>query len=82
MQGGRKLSSWNLFVKKVYREGKSSDSNYSFKQALTDASKRKGEMGKSSPNAMGTMSKKSSRKQKSKRNTSSKKGGTKRRRIR
>lgn len=80
MQGGRKLSSWNLFVKKVYREGKSSDSNYSFKQALTDASKRKGEMGKGSPNAMGTMSKKSSRKQKSKRNTSSKKGGTKRKR--
>ena len=45
MQGGRKLSSWNIFVKKIYHEGHSKDKNYSFKQALTDASKRKGEMG-------------------------------------
>ena len=45
MQGGRKLSSWNLFVKKVYSEGKKSNKNYSFKQALSDASKRKSEMG-------------------------------------
>ena len=45
MQGGRKLSSWNLFVKKVYSEGKSSNKNYSFKQALSDASSRKREMG-------------------------------------
>ena len=44
MQGGRKLSSWNIFVKKIYQEGNSKDKNYSFKQALTDASKRKGEM--------------------------------------
>jgi hypothetical protein len=46
MKGGKRaLSSWNLFVKKVYKEGKSSDSNYQFKDALRDASKRKGEMG-------------------------------------
>ena len=45
MQGGRKLSSWNMFVKKVYKEGKSKDSSYEFKQALVDASKRKSEMG-------------------------------------
>ena len=45
MQGGRKLSSWNLFVKKVYKEGKAKNSNYEFKQALVDASKRKSEMG-------------------------------------
>ncbi len=47
MNGGRKLSAWNLFVKKVYQEGKRKNKNYSFKQALNDASKRKGEMGKS-----------------------------------
>jgi len=45
MKGGKRaLSSWNIFVKKVYREGKSSNSNYAFKDALRDASKRKGEM--------------------------------------
>ena len=54
MQGGRKASKWNMFVKKVYEEGHSKDSNYSFKQALQDASKRKGEMSKSMPVAMGT----------------------------
>lgn len=49
MKGGKRaLSSWNIFVKKVYREGKSSNSNYAFKDALRDASKRKGEMGTSS----------------------------------
>ena len=47
MNGGRKLSAWNMFVKKVYQEGKRKNKNYSFKQALNDASKRKGEMGKS-----------------------------------
>jgi len=45
MNGGRKLSTWNLFVKKVYHEGKAKDKNYEFKQALVDASKRKSEMG-------------------------------------
>lgn len=43
----RKPSEWNLFVKKVYEEGKAKDSNYEFKQALVDASKRKSEMGHS-----------------------------------
>lgn len=61
MQGGkRKLSSWNIFVKKIYQEGHSKDGNYSFKQALSDASRRKSEMG--APTGMGTkksMSKKS-----------------------
>ena len=54
MQGGKKLSSWNLFVKKVYKEGKAKNSNYEFKQALVDASKRKSEMG-SSNKPMGSM---------------------------
>ena len=45
MNGGkRKLSQWNVFVKKIYHEGRSKHANYSFKQALTDASRRKGEM--------------------------------------
>lgn len=78
MQGGRKLSSWNLFVKKIYREGKSSNSNYSFKQALSDASKRKGEMGHGSPTAMGTKSMKHSRKHRTKKCKCPRKG-TKRR---
>jgi hypothetical protein len=37
-----------MFVKKVYEEGKAKNANYKFKQALVDASKRKGEMGSSS----------------------------------
>jgi len=46
MKGGKRaLSPWNIFVKKVYHEGKTSNSNYEFKDALKDASKRKGEMG-------------------------------------
>jgi hypothetical protein len=79
MQGGRKLSSWNLFVKKVYSEGKSKDKNYSFKQALTDASKRKGEMGRASSSESTSMTKKQSRKQKSKK-CKCPKGGTRKRR--
>jgi hypothetical protein len=38
-------SAWNMFVKKIYEEGKAKDPKYEFKQALVDASKRKGEMG-------------------------------------
>jgi hypothetical protein len=50
------MTAWNNFVKKIYHEGHSSDKNYSFKQALKDASARKSEMGK--PNlAMGVKSK-------------------------
>jgi len=45
MKGGRKLSDWNIFVKKVYEEGKAKDSDYEFKDALEDASRRKSEMG-------------------------------------
>ncbi len=38
-------SAWNMFVKKIYEEGKKANPDYDFKQALKDASKRKGEMG-------------------------------------
>jgi hypothetical protein len=72
MQGGRKLSQWNIFVKKIYQEGHSKNKDYSFKQALTDASKRKSEMGSST--AMGT---KKSKKSKSTRSLT---GGKSRRR--
>ena len=44
MKGGRKLSEWTVFVKKIYDEGKSKDENYEFGQALADASERKKEM--------------------------------------
>ena len=67
------MTAWNDFVKKIYHEGHSSDNNYSFKQALKDASSRKNEMGK--PNlAMGVKTKsakktKTSRKSKKSRKT-------------
>ena len=79
MQGGRKLSQWNLFVKKIYSEGKKSNSNYSFKQALSDASKRKGEMGHSAP-SMGTKHNKKHGKKHggTRKNRSSKKGSYRR----
>ncbi len=72
MQGGRKLSQWNIFVKKVYQEGHAKNKDYSFKQALTDASKRKSEMGSSSAAAT-----KKSRKSRSRRSLA---GGKSRRR--
>ena len=40
-------SAWNMFVKKIYEEGKDKNPKYEFKQALMDASKRKSEMGSS-----------------------------------
>ena len=43
---------WNMFVKKIYEEGKAKDHTYQFKNALRDASKRKSEM-KHSSNASG-----------------------------
>ena len=69
------MTAWNDFVKKIYHEGHNKDKNYSFKQALQDASKRKGEMG-SSTSSSSKMSK--SKGKKSKKNMkSSKKGGKK-----
>jgi hypothetical protein len=56
----RKLSDWNIFVKKVYAEGKAKNSDYEFKDALVDASKRKSEMKHSS--AAGVKKSKTSKK--------------------
>jgi hypothetical protein len=39
------LSEWNKFVSKIFKEGRAKDRTYSFKQALSDASERKSEMG-------------------------------------
>jgi hypothetical protein len=45
MQGGkRKLSQWNMFVKKIFHEGRQKNRTYKFKDALKDASRRKSEM--------------------------------------
>ena len=76
MQGGRKLSQWNIFVKKVYQEGHAKNKDYSFKQALTDASKRKSEMGSSSATAT-----KKSRKSRSRRSMALAGGKSRRRSL-
>jgi hypothetical protein len=70
MQGGRKLSQWNIFVKKIYQEGHAKNKDYSFKQALTDASKRKGEMGSKKNTSMGSKKTKKNRKSKRRRSIS------------
>lgn len=74
MKGGRKLSAWNLFVKKIYKEGKNQNKNYSFKQALADASSRKSEMSKSSSN-IESSSMRQNKNNKTKKGKLSKKGG-------
>ena len=51
------MTAWNDFVKKIYHEGHDKDNNYSFKQALQDASKRKGEMGSSASSSKMSKSK-------------------------
>jgi hypothetical protein len=43
-KGTRKASPWNKFVKKIFEEGRRKNKGYSFSQALSDASSRKGEM--------------------------------------
>ena len=45
MKGGRrKPTPWNKFVTKIFNEERAKDKNYSFKQAMSDASERKNEM--------------------------------------
>ncbi len=66
------MTAWNDFVKKIYHEGHAKDPNYQFKNALKDASKRKGEMGSS-----GTTGKTTKKSRKSR-----KKSGTRKRRRR
>ena len=76
-------SEWNMFVKKIYEEGHAKDSNYQFKQALKDASKRKSEMGHSS-SASGVKKSKTAKKSRSRKGSRSMSltGGKSRRRRR
>jgi len=70
------MTAWNDFVKKIYHEGHDKDSNYSFKQALQDASKRKGEMGSSSSSSSSSSKMSKSKGKKSKKaGRKTKKGG-------
>ena len=39
------LTKWNLFVKKIFHEGRRKNSSFKFKDALKEASRRKSEMG-------------------------------------
>jgi hypothetical protein len=53
------MSAWNDFVKKIYWENKKKNKNFQFKDALKEASRRKGEMGtKSKGNKAAMKSKK------------------------
>jgi hypothetical protein len=58
------MSAWNDFVKKIYHEGHNKNKSYSFKQALKDASRRKGEMSNMPSSKSKTQKKVSKRKQK------------------
>ena len=76
------MTAWNDFVKKIYYEGKKNNAAYQFKDALKDASARKGEMGKmaTGPSAM-SAPKKSKKRAKSRGSKGKKrKGGTRRKR--
>ena len=76
-------SEWNMFVKKIYEEGKAKNSNYEFKQALMDASKRKSEMGHVSASGVKSKKSKSKRSKSRRRNLSaSMTGGKKSRKNR
>ena len=72
----KKLSAWNIFVSKVFKEGKAKNKSYQFRDALKDASARKGEMGTSTSMETKSMTKSTTKKRrkggkgKSKRNHS------------
>jgi hypothetical protein len=74
-------SAWNMFVKKIYEEGKAKDPKYEFKQALVDASKRKSEMGSTSSEVKKSKTAKKSR-GKARKMSKSMSGGKKTRRHR
>ena len=72
------MTAWNDFVKKIYQEGKKNNPDYQFKNALKDASARKGEMGKMTAAPTMAGPKKSRKRGKSK--GKKRKGGTRRKR--
>jgi len=61
------MSAWNDFVKKIYHEKKRQNPSFQFKDALKEASRRKGEMGTPQQQQQGTTKKRraSSRRRKS-----------------
>jgi len=65
MDNIRMASAWNMFVNKVFEEGRMKNKAFSFKEALSEASKRKGEMGSMSA----TKSKKAPKSKKAKKST-------------
>ena len=71
----KKLSSWNIFVKKVFQEGKAKNKDFQFKDALKEASARKGEM-----KSMTTPTTNSGKGRSSSRKSSTQKGGKPRKR--
>lgn len=71
------MSAWNDLVKKIYHEGHNKDKNYSFKQALKDASARKSEMSKSQ-SVMGVKSKSSRKSRKTRKSKKSRKSRSRR----
>lgn len=67
------MSAWTQFVSKIFNEGrKKNGKSYSFKQAMQDASKRKGEMGSMSKSPAPTHTKKT---RKTRKGRKGKKGG-------
>lgn len=77
-------SAWNNFVQKFYNEKHAADSNYKFKQALTDAapiwkSKNKGAGAAPGPAVAAGVKKATRRSRKSKRASKSKKSSKSRR---
>ncbi len=56
------MSAWNDFVKKIYWENKKKNKNFQFKDALKEASRRKGEMGANKSMKMGKMNNMKSKK--------------------
>ena len=66
------MSAWNDFVKKIYWENKKKNKDFQFKDALKEASRRKGEMGNSGV--------KSNKSMKSKKGGKSNRKGTRKRR--
>jgi len=73
------MTAWTDFVSKIHKEGQVKDPSYSFKQAMQDASERKGEMnGSSSVSVSSKKSTKSTRSKKSKKGGKKGKSGTRR----
>jgi hypothetical protein len=60
------MTAWTDFVSKIHKEGQVKDPNYSFKQAMQDASARKGEMNGSSSSSSSIKSTKTNTSKKSK----------------